>query len=151
VTLEKLNSTPESTIYNALICKDFSRGRELLGVDINNRGNILGYSFLGKENIGAWDRNGKFKLYFVEGTPEFPTTSRSLVFNDNNLIVITWVEKPVSEIGTSYLVPKPGIRLNLADLVVNLPPGQKLYVQDINNHGDILGTDFVLQRVGPAE
>jgi hypothetical protein len=30
VTLEKPNSKPESTIYNTLICKDFSRGRELL-------------------------------------------------------------------------------------------------------------------------
>jgi len=51
-------------------------------------------------------------------------------------------------------VPKPGVRLNLADLVGNLPSGQNLsYIFDINNHGDMLGLDdqggsFLLERTG---
>ena len=104
-----------------------------------------------------WDRDGKFNVYFVEGTPEFPTLSNALVFNDNNLIVISRVRRPAAEADNSYLVPRPGVRLNLADLVVNLPPGGKLYeILDINNHGDILGTngfgaDFLLQRIGATE
>jgi hypothetical protein len=123
------------------------------GLDINNRGDILGYSFNGSsiERIGVWNRKGKFKPYFVEGTsiPEFPTVSNRLVFNDNNLIVISDVRRPDSEVGNCYLVPKPGVRLNLADLVENLPPGRKLNnIIDINNHGDMIGFDFLLQRIG---
>jgi hypothetical protein len=126
---------------------------------INNRGDVLGYSFNpGKtERIGIWDQHANFKTYFVEGTPEFPTISSTLRFNDNNLIVITNVRKPTSEIGNSYLVPKPGVRLNLADLVVNLPPNEQLfYITDINNKGDIVGYNmnfesFLLKRIGTKD
>jgi hypothetical protein len=53
----------------------------------------------------------------------------------------------------SYLVPEPGVRLNLADLVENLPSGQTLdWIFSINNHGDILGFgaqgDFLLEHIG---
>lgn len=124
---------------------------------INTRGDILGYSFDfgGIERIGVWNGKGEFQTYFVEGTPEFPTTSNGLLFNDNNLIVITLVTSPAAERFNSYLVPKPGVRLNLADLVENLPPGTRLtQIQDINNHGDMFGfsTDigaFLLERIGP--
>jgi hypothetical protein len=63
---------------------------------INNRGDVLGYSFFfaGLERIGTWDKHGNFKTYFTEGTPAFPTISNSLLFNDNNLIVISWVSNP---------------------------------------------------------
>jgi hypothetical protein len=130
------------------------------GVGINNRGDVLGYSFVsGKtERIGVWNGKGEFKTYFVEGTPEFPTVSNSLIFNDNNLIVITLVSSPASErYKTSYLVPKPGVRLNLADLVENLPLGRNLSdILDINNHGDMIGIDifggvFLLERIGASE
>jgi hypothetical protein len=129
------------------------------GLDINNDGGILGYSFRfsGIERIGVWDRDGNFKPYFVEGTPEFPTISNALVFNDNNLIVISRVRRPAAEANNSYLVPEPGIRLNLADLVLNLPEGVKLYeVTAINNAGDILGvawdgTSFLLERIGATD
>ena len=124
-------------------------------LDINNRGDVLGYSFVsgGLERIGVWDRKGKFKTYFVEGTPEFPTISNDLLFNDNNLIVITFVTSPASERGNSYLVPQPGIRLNIADLVENLPEGQDLgFIVDINNHGSMIGFgsqgNFLLEREG---
>src|SRR5262249_14941706 len=61
------------------------------GIGINSRGDVLGYSFVsaGLERIGVWDRGGNFTTYFVEGTVQFPTISNGLVFNDNNLIVIT--------------------------------------------------------------
>jgi hypothetical protein len=41
----------------------------------------------------------------------------------------------------SYVVPKPGKRLNLADLVVNLPVGhnKKITIRDMNNKGDLFG------------
>jgi hypothetical protein len=125
------------------------------GVGINNRGDVLGYSFVNArpyhERIGVWDRNGDFKTYFDE-----TIISNALVFNDNNLIVITFVSSPASErLKNSYLVPKPGVRLNLADLVENLPLGLNLSdILDINNHGDMIGRDFLgggsflLERTG---
>jgi hypothetical protein len=54
-------------------------------------------------------------------------------------------------------VPKPGVRLNLADLVENLPSGVNLsYIFDINNHGDMIGVDvyggeYLLVRVDATE
>jgi hypothetical protein len=119
------------------------------GLGINNRGDVLGYSFVNAgpyhERIGVWDRNGDFKTYFDE-----TFSSDVLVFNDNNLIVITLV----SRTHTSYLVPKSGVRLNLADLVENLPDGQDLRViTDMNNRGNMIGRSstgnhFLLERVG---
>ncbi len=129
-------------------------------LDINNRGDVLGYSFdsAATERIGVWNRAGEFETYFVEGTPAVPTISNNLLFNDNNLIVITRVSNPPTERGHSYLVPQPGVRLNLADLVENLPAGQGLqYIISLNAHGDMIGIDcpgficspyFLLQRIG---
>lgn len=122
---------------------------------INNRGYVLGYSFVsgGIERIGIWDPRGKFKTYFLEGTPEFPTISNRLIFNNNNLIVITYVSSPASErFKNSYLVPKPGVRLNLADLVENLPDGASLgFIQDLNDRGNLIGFgslgSFLLERI----
>ena len=128
------------------------------GVDINNRGQVLGYSFVcgGIERIGVWDRRGEFQTYFVEGTDEVPTISNRLLFNDNNLIVITSVSSPDAEAGrNSYLVPRPGTRLNLADLVEDPPPEfNPSLIRDINAHGDMIGVDFfsggafLLERIG---
>lgn len=128
---------------------------------INNRGDILGYSFVfsGIERIGVWDKEGIFHTYFVEGTPEFPTISNNLKFNDNNLIVITRVSSPASEANNSYLVPKPGVRLSLADLVTDMPPehGSLWWVGAINNKGNMIGStlspdfssfNFLLERTG---
>ncbi|MGH6835054.1 MAG: hypothetical protein ACREC9_05785 [Methylocella sp.] len=122
------------------------------GLGINSRGDVLGYSFvLGApyhERIGVWDHNGVFQTYFVE-----TISSSRLLFNDDNLIVIS----QVAGTHASYLVPTPGVRLNLADLVVNLPAGQDLFIiGDMNNHGDMFGfsspnNNFLLQRVGEAE
>ncbi|CAB3799349.1 hypothetical protein LMG28614_04946 [Paraburkholderia ultramafica] len=125
------------------------------GLGINDRGDVLGYSFVGggRERVGVWDRDAQFNTYFVEGTPEFPTISNRLVFNGHNQIVISFVLAPDSEkLKYSYLVPKPGVRLNVADLVENLPSGANLsFIADINNHGDMIGSGntgaFLLARV----
>jgi hypothetical protein len=127
---------------------------QAFGLQINNRGDVLGYSFVfgALERIGVWDINGVFHTYFVEGTPQFPTVSNFLAFNDNNLIVIT-----LDSDLTSYLVPQPGVRLDLATLVKNLPASSYplLYVQAVNNHGDMIGWgdsgDFLLKRVAIGE
>jgi hypothetical protein len=124
------------------------------GLGINNRGDVLGYSFVNSrpyhENIGVWDSKGNFKTYFTE-----TISSNMLVFNDNNLIVITLAPGE-----NSYLVPKPGVRLNLADLVENLPLGAKLsYIFGINNKGDMIGFNysgvggfsFLLERLDKRE
>jgi hypothetical protein len=67
------------------------------GLDLNEKGEVLGYSFTsfnGRETIGVWGKSGQFKTYFVEGTPEFPTISNRLLFNDEGLIVITALSAP---------------------------------------------------------
>jgi hypothetical protein len=118
---------------------------------INNGGEVLGYSFVygGRERIGVWDAEGHFRTHFVEGIPEFPTTSNRLFFNDSDLIVIT-----ATTDGHSYIVPAPGQRFNLADLTENLPAIQfpVRYVQGINNHGSLVGfgnagNPFLLRRI----
>jgi len=106
---------------------------------INNRGDILGYSFVfgATERIGVWNGGAVFTPYFVEGTPQIPTVSNRLVFNDNNVIVISDLS---TDEQTSYIVPTPGVRLDLAGLVENLPPTQHLdVILGINNHGDMIG------------
>ena len=71
------------------------------------------------------------------GNPQIPTVSNKLVFNDNNVIVISNISTGER---TSYMVPTPGVRLDLAGLVENLPSGQNLaYTFGINNHGDMFG------------
>jgi hypothetical protein len=96
------------------------------------------------ERIGVWDSNGVFHTYFVEDV-----SSNRLLFNDNNLIVIT----DVLSSHISYIVLQPSVSLNLADLVVNLPLGQDLFsIFAINNHGDMIGSSssqstFLLERI----
>jgi hypothetical protein len=71
------------------------------------------------------------------------------VFNDNNLIVTSNISTGER---TSYSVPRPGVRLDLADLAETVPAGQNLaYTVGINNHGDMIGFGgqggFLLVRV----
>jgi hypothetical protein len=124
------------------------------GQAINQRGDVLGYSFtIGvtpyHERIGVWESNGLFDTYFVESD----VNSSKLLFNDDNLIVITLQSPGASTPHNSYIVPRPGVRLNLANLVVNLPVGQELSsIADLNNHGDMIGStstgaNFLLQRL----
>lgn len=139
--------TGVTTLLNPLPTDEYAYAR-----GVNNRGEVLGYSFSSSvERIGVWDRKGIFKTYFVEGIPEIPTISDFLLFNDKNLIVITDILRPADEKGNSYLIPKPGVRLNLADLVEPPLLDKKLdSIRDINNHGSMIGigTDrFLLERI----
>jgi hypothetical protein len=125
---------------------------ESWGLAINNRGHVLGYSFVpgALERIGVW-RGTEFHTYFVEGTPEFPTVSNRLEWNERGLIVIT----DTTDLN-SYLVPRPGVRLNLADLTEGPLPAWTL-ILDINDRGDLIGfggpqrgsitSNFLLRRV----
>jgi len=123
---------------------------------IDDRGNVLGYSFgAGEERIGVWDRLGKFELYFTEGNAEFPTVSNELLFNDEEEIVITF---PLND-STSYLVPRPGIRLDLAALTQNPPSWPKPFefITGFNDDGNMVGVSgesasgdhhqFLLKRI----
>jgi hypothetical protein len=118
---------------------------ESWGLATNLRGDVLGYSFVGggRERIGVW-RGRTFHPYFVEGTPDFPTVSNALLWNRAGLIVIT-----ATNDGNSYLVPRPGVRLRLTDLIDGAAPG--LSVRDINDAGDLLGlsnsSNVLLERV----
>ena len=110
------------------------------GQGINDRGDVLGYSFFYSdlERIGIW-RGEKFHTYFVEGTPEFPTVSNRLLFNENDLIVITDSSVGVDGVPdlNSYLVPKPKVRIPLADVSDELQPWT--LVTDLNDCGDLIG------------
>ncbi|HEY3496597.1 MAG TPA: hypothetical protein VGK73_17985 [Polyangiaceae bacterium] len=104
------------------------------GLGINRQGEVLGYSFVfsAVERVGKWKRNNQFQIAFVEGTPEFPTVSNQLIWNEKELIVVSDTND-----GNTYLIPKPGTRLNLADLVEGgaVPP---LFAYSINEKGDFL-------------
>ena len=126
------------------------------GQAINSRGHVLGYSFVfgGRERIGVW-RGARFRTYFVEGTAQFPTVSNRLVWNEQGLIVIT----DTTDLN-SYLVPRPGVRLKLADLTRGPLPAWTEII-DVNNNGDLIGVGgprrfersvvFLLRRLGPVD
>jgi hypothetical protein len=125
---------------------------ESQGQGINRRGDVLGYSYTagGLERVGVW-RGKQFQTYFIEGTPEFPTISNNLLWNRHGLIAITNGRLDLN----SYLVPRPGVRLSLADLTDGLPAW--ILVKGINASGDLIGSagasrgnsdfEFLLERV----
>jgi hypothetical protein len=51
----------------------------------------------------TWSLSNEFEISFVEGTPEFPTVSNRLIWNEDGLIVISFTTD-----GNTYLVPSPG-------------------------------------------
>ena len=99
---------------------------------------MLGYSFdpFADEVIGVWrNRPGNpFETYFVEATLEIPTISDELLWNEHGLIVITFTNDDAS-----YIVPRPGVRINLADITDHLPAGRRTVITDLNDSGDLLG------------
>jgi hypothetical protein len=104
---------------------------------INNAGYILGSShvFLGdpaKNHYGVWDRKGNFKTFVTTGI------FYEALFNDKNLIVLT---ENMDTDFNSYLVPRPGVRWNVEDLVNNPTAVEAPLAQvvGINNHGDMIG------------
>ena len=126
------------------------------GMGINNRGDVLGYSFHpgALERIGVW-RGRKFYTYFVEGVAPYPTVSNRLLWNELGVIVITRVTSG-SDQGNSYLVPGPGVRIKLSDVTDRFTRWTDM--TDVNNKGDMIGfggngpyfqteDDFLLLRV----
>ena len=105
------------------------------GMAINKQGEVLGYSFIfnGVERIGKWTRKGKFETLFTEGTPEFPTISNELMWNEDELVVVS----DTLDLNT-YLIPRPGVRVNLQDLVGDATVPTMLIGLDINKGGDFL-------------
>ncbi len=61
-----------------------------------------------------------------------PSISNRLLWNGHRLIVITGTNDLAS-----YIVPRPGVRLNVSDLTTGLPPWT--VIRDVNNRGDLLG------------
>ena len=126
------------------------------GQGIHQNGDVLGYSWNPGSVVGVWrNRPGNpFQTWLVEGTADFPTVSNRLLWNEPGLIVVT-----VTGNYNSYIVPRPGVSLNLADLTAPPPPRREMDIWDINDRGDLLGAhydpdtgeyvgSFLLRRVG---
>lgn len=111
------------------------------GLGINRAGEVLGYSFEfgATERIGKWTTRNQFKISFVEGTPEFPTVSNQLIWNEDGFIVVS--NAPTD--GQTYVIPKPGVRLNLADLVGDAVVPSTLLAFDVNARADFVATSLV--------
>lgn len=107
---------------------------------VNRRGEVLGYSFVfnGRERIGVWNRRNEFETYFVEGTLEYPTISNRLIWNEPGLIVVSETTD-----GNTYLIPEPGVRLNLQELVQDGTVPPTLSALAINDRGDFVAIDTV--------
>jgi hypothetical protein len=103
---------------------------------IDKHGDVLGYSFVagGVERVGSWDAAGAFSVAFVEGTPEYPTVSNKLTWNDAGLIAISDSRRD----GKTFLVPAPGTRLDLAELVGGAEIPTTMIAQTVNRGGDLL-------------
>jgi len=120
------------------------------GLAINRRGEVLGYSFADFDalhRIGKWNRQNQFETAVIEGIPTFPAISNSLTWNEQGLII----ESATSD-GNTYLIPSPGVRLNLADLVKGGQAASSLQVQAVNQQADLLafrltdGSSFLFRR-----
>ena len=109
------------------------------GFAINRQGEVLGTSFDFDgvvQRIGKWNRKNEFETFLIGGSsnPAFPVIANSVTWNEQGLIVVS-----ATSDGNTYLVPSPGVRLNLADLVKNAQAPSSLQVIAVNNHADIVG------------
>ena len=110
------------------------------GFAINRQGEVLGTSFDFDgtiQRIGKWNRKNDFQTFLVGGTgsPSFPFIANNLNWNEQGLIVVSAIDD-----GNAYLVPAPGVRLNLADLVRNGPAATSLQVIAVNDRADIVAS-----------
>ena len=113
---------------------------ESWGFALNRQGEVLGTSFNFDgtiQRIGKWNRKNEFETSLIGGTanPEFPVITNNLNWNERGLIVLSNTDD-----GNAYLVPSPGVRLNLADLVKNPPVASFLQVIDVNERADIVAS-----------
>jgi len=126
---------------------------------INDQGEIVGWSYgPGIERVGVWHQSNKFEVYFVEGTPDVPTTSNRLGINNRNLIVISAVFPPTApqEVGKVYIVPRKGLRLDLMDQLSGVPSSVSAlgWIFGLNDRGQMTGTpldgpDYLLTPKAP--
>jgi hypothetical protein len=124
---------------------------ESFGFAINRQGEVLGTSFDFDgtiQRIGKWNRKNQFETSVIGGTgnPAFPVITNSLTWNEQGLIVLSNTDD-----GNAYLVPSPGVRLNLADLVKNGPVASLLQVIAVNDRADLVaaggeGSVFLFRR-----
>ena len=139
-----------------------STERASSGQAINSRGDVLGYSLNSsppdrQRAIGVW-RGTTFQTYFVEDTPDVPSRSSHLEWNERGLIVSSQSLNNLGSDLNSYLHPRPGLRLKLADLVVDGVLPAWTIIMDLNSNGDmvgsggsspfVIGTSFLLERIG---
>ena len=110
------------------------------GMGLDQQGEVLGYSFFfsEQERIGKWNKKDRFETFFVEGTPEVPPVSNQLIWNDKEFVVVSDADD-----SNTYVIPRPGVRLNLADLVEGgvVPP--RLFAYSINENADFLAQSVV--------
>jgi hypothetical protein len=122
------------------------------GFAINRQGEVLGTSFDFDgviQRIGKWNRKNQFETFLIggSGNPAFPVIAQSVTWNEQGLIVVSATSDE-----NTYLVPSPGVRLNLADLVKNPPAASPLQVIAVNDRADIVaasladGSAFLFRR-----
>lgn len=101
---------------------------ESSAIAINNSGLILGTT---SADLDIWDQKGKFTSYYQGYLG-------ANLFNDKNLIVLGYFTNPDFN---AYIVPSPGVMLNVQDLIVNLTDVKSplQWITDVNNNGDMVG------------
>jgi hypothetical protein len=112
------------------------------GFGINQKGEVLGFSFDFEgvvQRIGKWNRRNEFETFLLGGSdnPEFPTIANGVIWNEPGLIVVS-----ATSDGNTYLVPSPGVRLNLAELVRNGPAASELQAIAVNKRADIVAASL---------
>jgi hypothetical protein len=125
----------DSRTQTTAILPPVSPDPESSGFDINQQGEVLGTSFNfdgSVQRVGKWNRQGKFQTSLVT-TPAF--IANSVTWNAQGLIVLSNTSDE-----NTYLVPSPGVRLNLADLVK--APLPALQVIAANGRGDIVAASL---------
>jgi hypothetical protein len=105
------------------------------GSAINRQGEVLGTSFDfdgSIQRIGKWNRRNQFETSLV-ATPTF--IANLVKWNEQGLIVASGTSD-----GNTYLIPSPGVRLDLADLVRNPPAASSLQAIAVNQRADIVAS-----------
>ena len=118
-----------------------------MGFDIDGQGEVLGTSFDFDgtiQRIGKWNRQNEFETSLV-ATPDF--IANSVAWNEQDLIVVSATSDE-----NTYLVPSPGVLINLAELVKNPPVAPALSVIAMNRRADFVafsqadGSVFLYRR-----
>jgi hypothetical protein len=125
----------DSQSQTTTILEPLSPDPQSWGFAINHRGEVLGTSFDfngSVQRIGVWSRQNEFQTSLI-ATPDF--IANSLSWNEQGLIVLSNTSD-----GNTYLVPSPGVRLDLAQLLTNPPAASGLQVIAVNRNGDIVGS-----------